>query len=401
MFKKVLLGLLLASLVSVSLFGCSALQNAAASYATGTISGIVYNSLGAVIASATVYTFNGTTVLSATTNSSGAFTLTGVWVGTHVLLITSSSYYAIATVAVTENTTTSATLTVSTGSTATAAPTVTLTSVGTTTASAYFTVAGTVIPTGEVTNVVISVNNNDTIAPVSSGAFSKVVNLVSGTNTIVVTAYNSAGSSTKSITVTYNPPSVQTGTVKITLNWDAADDVDLHLWNRTGDRHTYYGRHYGGPLAAVTVEVITVGGTPTTYTWTKDTTAYALPNTILDYDNIGGTRPENMTIFAEGLTQEARYLVGVNGYSGSNYPINCSISVVMPDGTTHAYSHTITSSDGNSGNPNTDTTHWWRPFDVVVSAARAVSLGTANTTEATSPMNRSVGSGPIVESKAK
>ncbi len=290
------------------------------------------------------------------------------------------------------------------GTAATASPTITLTQVGTTTAFEFFQISGSVTPVGEVPNVVISVNNNDSLAPVSSGTFSKVVKLVSGSNTIVVTAFNSQGYSQKSINVTYNPPSAQTGAVKITLNWDKNDDVDLHLWNQAGTKHTYYGRHYGGPLDLVTVEVVDTSGSPTIMTWGKSTAVQALPNTLLDYDNIGGTGPENMTIYADGLTgtTETRYQVGINGYSssgGGGYPVSCSLSVVLPDGTTRAYTHVITAANSNSGDPNTDTTHWWRPFDIIVSSSGVVSIDTAVTT--TTPITSGARPAPIVETVAK
>jgi len=391
------LGLMIIGGVSIS--GCS--QSSSSPYTTGTVSGVVLTASGTAVASATVNTLNGSTLVTATTDSSGAYTLSGVWNGVHVLLISSNSYYAANSVAVTENTTTTQNISVDAGTTATATPVVTLTSVGTSTASEFFTVAGSVTPTSGTNDVIISVNNNDSLASVSSGSFSKVVHLVSGTNTIVVTAFNSLGYNQKTITVTYTPPSAQTGSVKITLNWDKAADIDLHLWNRAGDKHTYYSRHYGGPLSAVTVEVVTSSGTLTTLTWPKDTTAQALPNTLLDYDNIGGTGPENMTIYSDGLTQEARYLVGINGYSGSLYPITCSISVKLPNGTTQAYTHVIPASNGNSGNPNTDTNYWWRPCDIVVSSSGVVSIGAAELTASPAPITSGVNGALNVESKAK
>jgi len=351
------------------------------SYATGAVSGVVTNSAGSAVAGTIVNTFNGSSVLTATTDSTGTYTISGVWNGVHVLMISSSSEYAAQSVAVTENTTTTHNITTEAGTTATVAPTITMSSESMSTSSGFFTVAGTVTPVGQVSNVVVSVNNNDSLAAVSSGGFSKVVNLISGTNTIVVTAFNSLGYDHKTITVTYTPPAVQTGSVKITLNWDKADDIDLHLWNSTGDKHTYWSRYYGGPLDSVTVEVVDASGTVTSLTRTKDTTAKALPNTVLDYDNRTGTGPENITIFSNGLTQEGRYLVGVNGYNSiyNPYPITCSVSVKLPDGTTKAYTHVITSSNSGAGNPNTDTANWWRPFDIVVSSSGVVSIGTADT----------------------
>lgn len=380
MNRRVWFGLVcvfLVGLFMISLFGCAQTQSTTTpSYATGTVSGVVLTATGTPVANATVNTFNGASVMSATSNSSGAYTINGVWIGVHVLLIASNNYYAANSVAVSENTTTTQNISADAGTTATAIPAVTLTSVGTSTASEFFTVAGSVTPVGEVNNVVVSVNNNDSLAPVSSGVFSKVVHLTSGTNTIVVAAFNSLGYNQKTITVTYTPSAAQTGSVKITLNWDKASDMDLHLWNRTGDKHTYWTRHYGGPLSSITVEVVDVSGTLTALTWLKDTTAKALPNTLLDYDNIGGTGPENMTIYSEGLTQEARYLVGINSFTAS-YPVTCSLSVKLPDGTTHAYTSVLASSNGGSGDPNTDTTHWWRPFDIVVSSTGAVSIAAA------------------------
>jgi len=383
--KKTWLGLslgLVAVMLAVLATGCATVENnPTPSYTTGTVSGVVANAAGTPISGATVNTFNGSSILTATTNASGAYTLSGVWNGVHVLLISSDNYYAINSVAVTANTTTSQNVSADAGTAATAVPVVTLTSVGTQTASEFFTVAGSVTPVGEVNNVVISVNNNDSLASAVTGTFMKVVNLVSGTNAIVVTAFNSKGYNQKTITVTYTPPAVQTGAVKITLNWDKASDMDLHLWNSAGDRHTYYGRHYGGPLATIEVSYVDSSGIAQTTNYYGDTTLAvpSLSNTLLDYDNIGGTGPENMTIFADGLTAAGRYLVAVNSYSAS-WEVTCSISVKLPDGTTQAYTQVITTSSGRSGNPNTDTASWWRPFDIVVSSSGAVSIATTDLT---------------------
>ncbi|HVN67563.1 MAG TPA: carboxypeptidase-like regulatory domain-containing protein, partial [Candidatus Sulfotelmatobacter sp.] len=346
MFKNVWAGLVLGLaalvIIGVSMSSCSSTSTTATTvpaYATGTVSGVVTTATGTAVANAVVNTFNGSTIVSGTTNASGAYTLSGVWIGVHVLIISSSNYSAVSTVAVTDGGTTTQNISADAGTAATTAPVVTLTSVSTQTASEFFTVAGTLTPTSGINNVVVSVNNNDSLASVSSGSFSKVIHLVSGTNTIVVTAFNSQGYNQQTLTVTYTPASVQTGSVKITLNWDKASDMDLHLWNKTGDRHTYYSRHYGGPLSSISVEVVTVSGSLTTVNYPKDTSVNALLNTLLDYDNIGGTGPENMTIFSDGLTAgtaEVRYLVGVNSFSAS-YPVTCSLSVKLPDGTTHAY----------------------------------------------------------------
>ena len=386
-----MVGLFIAAvmLIGVSVNGCGQ-SGSSSTTSLGTVSGVVVNSSGTAVSGATVSSCNGGTVVSAETNSSGVYTLSGVSEGVHVLTISSNSYYAASSVAVTAGSTTTQNITADAGSAATAEPVVTLTSVGTATAFEFFTVAGTVTG-GGANHAVISVNNNDSLALISLGAFSKVVHLVSGTNTIVVTAFNSKGYNQKTITVTYTPPTGQSGTVKVTLNWDRSADIDLHLWNQAGTKHTYYNRHYGGPLPSITVEVMTTSGTPTMVNYPKDTSVKALPNTLLDYDNIGGTGPENMTIYSDGLTGEARYLVGVNGYSiYTSTPINCSLSVKLPDGTTKSYTHSIASANSDGGNPNTDTTHWWRPFDIVVSGG-VVSIADPDLTTATSPTTTGLG----------
>ena len=217
--------------VSVNGCGQSGSSSGTTSYSTGTVSGVVVNSAGTPVANATVNACNGSSVISTSTDSHGSYTLTGVWEGVHVLTIASNSYYAAGSVAVTAGSTTTQNISADAGTAATSSPSITLTSVGTSTAFEFFTVAGTVTG-GGINHVVILVNNNDSLAVVSSSAFSKVVHLVSGTNTIVVTAFNSIGYTQQTITVTYNPATAQTGTVKITLNWDRSADIDLHLWNR-------------------------------------------------------------------------------------------------------------------------------------------------------------------------
>ncbi len=92
------------------------------------------------------------------------------------------------------------------------------------------TVQGTVSPMSADVYATITVNGTDTpLSLTTGGSFSTIVNLITGANTIVVTAMGNAGAGSDSITVTSTQEPVGNA-LEVVCNWSsAAVRVDLHV----------------------------------------------------------------------------------------------------------------------------------------------------------------------------
>lgn len=213
-------------------------------------------------------------------------------------------------------------------------------------------VAGNATISGVISNLdsgtaVLVLNGSETIIPVAgNGSFSALVFLNTGQNAIVIRASNCRGNALST------PMYVQfTGqfVFRVTLTWDVATDMDLHLW---------------APGSA--------GGTQHCCYWNMSVDAGGL-----DIDDTYGYGPENFT--ADTIVP-GRYAVAVNYYSGSP-SVGCSIRVTVPgQPATDFGPYALTLSNYESDYPvSVSTPSWWRATDLQVAANGDVTIVPADT----------------------
>ncbi len=114
----------------------------------------------------------------------------------------------------------------------------------------------------------------------------------------------------------YPTAEVSGGVITVTLKWGSQPDVDLHVFEPNGE-HVYYMNKSG------------ISG-------------------YLDLDDTSGYGPEHYYVSCEGL-EAGTYEVGVNYFSGSA-PETAEVQITTGDGTTRAFSTTLTHSQGIAGN---------------------------------------------------
>lgn len=131
---------------------------------------------------------------------------------------------------------------------------------------------------------------------------------------------------------------------RVTLNWNQANDIDLHVFTSDG-QHSFYANK------------VIEGGS-------------------LVLDDIDGFGPENFTLTT---LRPGRYYVAVNYYQGQ--PATDSTIVIRTKTETRALGpHVLSTENLNAGYPvRGDTASWWRVCDLNVSASGATTILPPNT----------------------
>jgi len=323
----------------------------------GVVHGVVTDTNNQPLANVTVATTDGATILSATTNGLGQYTLSGVPAGSHAVSFAAPGYLTqnhlvvIGAAPVELN----AVLESTTAPPPEATPVINLNDAVVDQTTGLATITGTItgLDTG---SAVLVQNGQESLLAVTDGAFEQVVVLQTGTNLVEVRATNAAGTTiSRTLTINYTGA---TGEYffRVTLTWDQGEpanraDMDLHVWSPTGE-HCYFAQ-----------KTITSGS--------------------LDVDNTSGFGPENFTCT---VSQPGLFRVAVNYYSSQlGNPIGCVIRVTTGTLASNSVNqlmgpHSLTAGSGGAGLPLTaDTASWWRACDVELSADGQVTVRPADT----------------------
>jgi len=184
------------------------------------------------------------------------------------------------------------------------------------------------------------------------GQFFQGVILGYGDNEIVVRATNAAGTvMSEKILVPYYPE----WNFRVTLTWDTdLSDLDLHMWEPPDfTEHCSYE------------EEITA-------------------NLMLDYDNVDGYGPENMTPTTDTYPSGV-WPIAVDFYDDDGVPyttayITLRLNVGTPDEEIAQFSYLLTVPDGNFDYPvQYSTESWWRPCDLVIEPSGLITWQVADT----------------------
>ncbi len=211
--------------------------------------------------------------------------------------------------------------------------------------------SGTAVFSGTIDNLdsdtaVVILNGQQSVMDASGGTFNVTLILVPGTNYIRARATNAAGTAfSEEFTVEYTPPPGGEYYFRITLTWDRATDIDLHVWSPSDEHSCYWNESIGAGE--------------------------------LDYDNTSGYGPENFTC---DTLEDGRFKPAINYYSGSP-AVGCVVRVTTGTLATGASVSEIlgpfylTAANHESGYPVTgNTASWWRPCDVLLSASGEVTV---------------------------
>jgi len=165
-------------------------------------------------------------------------------------------------------------------------------------------------------------------------SFNHTIILAYGVNEIVVRGTNATGTVlSDKITIEYYPD----WNFRVTLTWDTATDMDLHMWEPGLSEHCY---------------------------WIPLTSSHL----VLDHDIIPGYGPENITPLSDDLPVGV-YPIAVDYYSGYE-AVTCVVTLRLnvgtPSETTIQFDHVLTVPDYMEYPVQNTTETWWRVADLVM-----------------------------------
>ncbi len=170
-------------------------------------------------------------------------------------------------------------------------------------------------------NAIFTLNGVDQDIAVSNGSFTESASIASGQNTISLRANSPNGdtgvSDVATITGEFVAPDIE-----VTLTWNTAADLDLHVWNPNGE-HAYYSNT-------------------------------SIADGSLDIDDTNGFGPETFTV---PTALAGSYIVKVNSFSlGSDGSSDATIQLQLNGGQKQTFGpHRFTVDDSNGTNPEA----WW------------------------------------------
>lgn len=219
---------------------------------------------------------------------------------------------------------------------------------------------GTATITGTATQadgqVIVQVNGAEAMVSVTNDGFSYTAVLAPGTNTITVRAINCQGVSFSGAqTAVYSPAG---GVLfRVTLVWDGQSDIDLHVW-QPDDVHVFYVNRTSS-----------VGQ--------------------LDLDNTAADGPENYT---STVLQPGTYRVGVNAFALRNTArrsgtVRVAIFSGPNAGQVFNYGPYPFTEEDEVYPVTVNSTRWWRPVDIVVSANGTIQVAEPTSVSLSSAVN--------------